>query len=109
MKPLVLVMILLFVALSSLGAWAAAVCFPRSESLAFHPTTATFNGQPVTRSATTGRYATDAGFEFDHELAQLTALHDAGSTACPEQAQEVTLDLTDPFTGQHVTLQLVTP
>ena len=109
MKPFVLVMSLALIAFISVTAWAVPVCVPREESIGLQPTAVTFNGQPVSRSPTSGRYATDAGLEFDHELAQATAFHDAGSTACPQQAQQVTLDLIEPFSGQRMTLQLVSP
>ena len=109
MKPFVLVMALVLVAFISVSAWARPPCFPREESFGLQPTAVTFNGQSVTRSPTTGRYATDAGLEFDHELGQVTAVRDPSETACPQPARQVTLDLIEPFSGQRLTLQLVSP
>ena len=80
-----------------------------ADHMFLQPTVVTFNGQSVTRSPTTGRYATDAGLEFDHELGQVTAVRDPSDTACPQPARQVTLDLIEPFSGQRMTLQLVSP
>ena len=109
MKPFVLVMSLALIAFISVSAWAVPACFPHEESFGLQPTAVTFNGQPVSRSSTTGRYVTDAGLEFDHELAQATAFRDPAGTACPQQAQQVTVELIEPFSGQRMTLQLVSP
>lgn len=78
------------------------------EVLALRPTFATFNGEAVTRSPQTGRYATDAGFEFDHEFADVTAVRGAALKGCSQPAGQVTLVVIDPFTGARrpVTLEV---
>ncbi|MDP1828050.1 MAG: hypothetical protein Q8L48_32545 [Archangium sp.] len=80
---------------------------PLEEALALFPTFATFNGESVTRSPTTGRFETDAGFAFDHELVDLRAVGTSAPVGCSQTASAVELDLTDPFTGvvQTVTLE----
>lgn len=75
-----------------------ALCLSGDERLALSPTGAvTVDGFSVQRSSTSGRYEIDGGLSFDVNAGQFSAITAPGT--CGDPASEVTLKLSDPFTG----------
>lgn len=78
------------------------------EQLELFPSSAFAGGIELERSASTGRYVTDAGLEFDVELATLHADVTGSMPGCEQPSGLVGLDVIDPFTNLpvHVTLEV---
>ena len=81
---------------------------PTGELLQLLPGLALVDGISLARSHTTGRYATDAGLEFDMERATVLAELTGAMPGCDQPSGLVRLDVIDPFTNQarHVTLEV---
>lgn len=94
-----------WLAFSSARADAVPACLPRNERLGLQPRAVTYNGQTGTPiAAGSGLYSTDAGVQFYvGATGELGAGPSPGSTACPAPADEVTLTVTDPWTGEQRT------
>ena len=99
---------LAWLALNSARADAIPACLPRNERLGLIPSTATFNGQAGAPTSTgSGVYSTDAGVEFYVGVSgEVNVVPVTGSTMCPAPAEEVTITVTDPWTGEQRTLSV---
>lgn len=78
------------------------------ELLELFPNSAFAGGVNLERSASTGRYVTDAGLEFDMERATLQAELTGAMPGCEQPSGLLRLDVIDPFTNQtrHVALEV---
>jgi hypothetical protein len=102
----IVVLALAWLALRGQRANAVPVCFPEDERLSLRPMSATYNNLP-TRLLANGLSTSDAGIEFYvTQGGQIDALQFEGQTGCPANAKEVTIELTDPWTGDPQTLTL---
>ena len=77
-----------------------------NEQLGLSPLTATYNGK-LAFQLDNGRFATDAGVEFYVTAGgRIVAQEFFDRTTCGVGAKEVTIVLTDPWTGRSQTLSL---
>lgn len=109
MRQLVTVIVVLAcgaLALNAARADAVPACLPSTEKLALETTSARFNGQagePV--SAGSRLYATDAGVQFYvGQFAELDAVAMTDSMECPPALDELRVKITDPWTGEQLTI-----
>lgn len=81
------------------GAAPATPCPDAPETVFLAPEEAWADGVQLSRSATTGRYVTDAGMEFDVESVFVTALAGEIVEGCMQPSTKLSVELFDPFTG----------
>ncbi len=94
-----------WLALRTDDANAAPPCSPQNDFLDLGGVSATYNNQPAVMT-TSGRFASDAGVEFYvSQTGDVRALPLDGG-ACGVGAKQVTLRVTDPWTGQMFTVSL---
>lgn len=106
--PLFAAAAVVVLALNSARADAIPACFPGNERLGLIPNSATYNREAATPISTgSGVYSTDAGVQFYVGVSgELNVVPVAGSTTCPAAVEEVTLTVTDPWTGEQRTLSM---
>ena len=99
---------LFWLALSSARADAVPACVPTNEKLTSPVTSATYNrelGTPQTDGS--GLYVTDGGVQFYvGAIATIEAAPVIGATTCPVPADELTVRLADPWSGESLTLEV---
>ena len=86
-------------------------CVPTNEKIQAPISSASFNGEPgVPPTDGSGLYVTDGGAQFHVATLPLVPTLEAapiiGATTCPLPAEELTLTIADPWTGQRIVLEL---
>lgn len=111
MKQLLAIIALaVLVALGARSARAEPPCVPTNEKIQGLVSSATFNGEPGVAQDQNGLYVTDGGAQFYLATLPLVPTLEAapiiGATTCPLPAEELTLTIADPWTGQRIVLEL---